>query len=128
MLRGVRSSRRSLLWALLALSASGCLAPTLPLPPPAPPDVEQVGQGQYRMTGAIPKSGFALVMNERTRVVAGQETDAYYDFVMGAEPGDPMQFWYVSGLTSSETVGFMIPGTPADAGTGGTGPQDASGN
>lgn len=106
----MRLSRRALVWTLLGAAVSACLSPTLPMPPPSPPDVEPVGQGQYRLRGGLPESGTVLVLNFRTERVDGQlANDAVYDFTVPALPGDHMQLWYVNGNDASEAVGFDIP-------------------
>lgn len=110
---------------MLGLSGVACLSPTLPMPPPSPPDVELVGQGQYRLSGAIPKPGVVLVLNARTRIVTGEKTDVQYSFVANAEPGDRMAIWYTSGLDSSDSTWFTIPGNPGAPPDAGTSP-DAS--
>lgn len=102
------ASRRTVLLALGALAAPACLSPTLPLPPPDRPDVEPIGSGQYRLTGAIPVAGTVLVLNPRTDLVHGQVADLAYDFVIPAEVGDVLYLWYEAGLESSDAARFEI--------------------
>jgi len=130
----MRLSRRAWIGALLGLSVTACISPTLPLPPPSPPDIERVGEGQYRLQGSIPVQGTVLVLNTRTSLVHGQVASVLYDFVVPARPRDTLVLWYVSGAEESDTVEFEIPGgtvsdggvdapesgapaTPSDAGT-----------
>lgn len=120
----MRLSRRALFCALLGLSGVACLSPTLPMPPPSPPDVEMVGQGQYRLSGSIPKSGMVLVLNGRTGIVNGEVAEPAYSFVVSAEPGDRMGIWYVTGQISSDSTWFRIPGTSTTVDAGNT--SDAS--
>lgn len=103
-----RLLRRVLLGAAAGALATACISPTLPLPPPAVPDAENVGQGQYRLTGTIPVPGTVLVMNTRTNLVYGEDTPGQYDFLVGAKPCDDMVVWYQTGTDQSTTVGFFI--------------------
>jgi hypothetical protein len=111
--------------ALLA----GCLSPTLPLPPPSQPEVEQVGQGQYELRGSLPMPGTVYVRNERTFDMFGKHgVEQLYQFIVEAEPGDVMSLWYEASDTSqfygdrSQPITFEIPdavppSTPVDGGT-----------
>lgn len=112
-------TRRLLVCALAGLALSACLSPTLPMPPPAPPDVQRVGQGQYELSGQLYDQGdLVLALNVRTGEVTGQLAKPSYRFVVSAEPGDSMSLWYVDGLRSSEATEFEIPLTTiGDAGT-----------
>ena len=97
--------------ALVSLAMGACLSPTLPLPPPRQPDVERVGQGQYRLSGEVPEAGRAEAMNDCTGLIYGIRTleeDMSYSFVVQAAPGDRMQFWYQSGGKTSDSVFFVI--------------------
>lgn len=78
-----------------------------------------VGQGQYRLSGSTPKSGIVLVLNPRTGLVNGELAEPAYRFVVAAEAGDRMAIWYTSGMDSSDSTWFSIPGTPRvpDSGT-----------
>jgi hypothetical protein len=105
-------SRRFFLAAALcsvALSTAGCLSPTLPLPPPSPPDIEQVGSGQYTLRGTIPEPGFVLTLNHRTNAVTGARVDDIYQLSIQAQPGDSMQLWYETAADISDIVEFEIP-------------------
>ena len=119
-------SRRFVLWAAAGVLASGCLSPTLPLPPPAVPDIKDVGSGQYELSGTLPEPGFVLALNKRTNVVSGQLATEAYVIRIEAQPEDPMQLWYETGTNDvSDIVEFAIPKTrtvaPPDSGTGGAG-------
>lgn len=106
---------------------AGCLSPTLPLPPPSPPEVEQVGPGVYELRGSLPMPGTVYVRNQRTGLIFGDDkVEQLYRFNVAAEPGDLMGLWYEASDTSqfygdrSETIAFEIPDTPTtlpDAGT-----------
>jgi hypothetical protein len=116
----MRLSRRVLLWAVPGLFAAACLSPTLPLPPPAVPEVQQIGQGQYQLTGSLPVPGTVLVLNQRTRIIKGQgDVLDLYQMVVTAAPGDAMVIWYESGNDKSDERPFVIDQSlspPPDAG------------
>jgi hypothetical protein len=122
-----RVSRRLLLLFGAGALVAGCLSPTLPLPPPSPPDVTQVGVGQYEVSGSLPMAGTVLVQNERTNLVYGETVEQLYHFNVAAQPGDEMSLWYEASDVAqfygerSQTITFDIKGssTPAgpDAGT-----------
>ncbi|HVU05362.1 MAG TPA: hypothetical protein VHE30_26625 [Polyangiaceae bacterium] len=123
----MRLFRRAFLWSLTSALAVACLSPTLPLPPPAPPDVEQIGQGEYRLEGAIPFAGTVLVLNQRTSLVYGKVVSDVYRLDVRAEPNDDMVLWYQSGDDVSDVTEFVIPADVAkgDAGAAPTGAPDA---
>src|SRR5262245_5464741 len=95
------ASRRVLLCFGIGALLAGCLSPTLPLPPPSPPDVKQVGQGQYELRGTLPMPGTIYVRNERTLEIRGvQGIETVYQFVVSAEPRDVMGLWYEASSSS----------------------------
>src|SRR5262249_40147004 len=103
---------------------AGCLSPTLPLPPPAKPDIEQVGTGEYRFTGTVPTAGFVYILNKRTEsggLDITTESNKAYDITLSAAPNDPMQIWYQAGDAVSDIQPFEtpegLPPPPPDAGT-----------
>jgi hypothetical protein len=109
----MRLSRRVLLcWGALGMLAAGCLSPTLPLPPPSPPDVAKIGEGQYELRGSIPVRGAVIVVDTRTGVIGGRTDVTVYDFVMSARPDDAMLVWYEAGGDTSEAVPFRIDRDP----------------
>jgi hypothetical protein len=92
-----------------AFLGASCLSPTLPLPPPGEPNVEQVGQNQYRLSGKVPAPGFVAALNLRTQGLDGQETsDGRYSFVVIAEPTDRLRLWYAHDNENSTPVEFVI--------------------
>jgi len=123
-----RQSRRALLaWAVLGALAAGCISPTLPLPPPAAPDVASLGHGQYQLTGAVPERGLVLVQNARTSLIYGQADTTEYSIVVEARPGDELSLWYTVGEKSSDKTVFQIEAGTADAGAGdATEPKNAA--
>lgn len=103
------SSRRLWLAAALAVLASSCLSPTLPLPPPSPPDVEPLGQGHYELSGTIPVGGKVVALNGRTERLYGQLTERDYRFPVEARPGDVFLLWYEADLEVSASIRVKIP-------------------
>lgn len=111
--------RRRVLPTLLVVAA-GCLSPTLPLPPPAEPEIETVGEGLVELSGEVPEPRVPVIaQNVRTEVFAGEMADerGAYRFQIAASPGDPMRLWYTHNLERSEEARFSIPevGLPAPA-------------
>ena len=108
--------RRTLGLLCGAVIAGGCLAPTLPLPPPEKPTVEGPDeQGNIRLSGITPEDGDTVfALNERTNEIAGQRTSprSRYLLIMPAQSGDVMTFWYTVGMAQSPSVRFQI-GTTA---------------
>lgn len=108
---------------MIAASVPGCLAPTLPLPPPDKPDIEgPTPEGDVRLSGFVPAGSIVSVLNGRTSLVAGEATgdDGQYDFWMKAQVGDPMVLWYSRSTERSPSVKFVIPEPPgAGAAAGG---------
>ena len=121
--------RRSFVLLAGGLLAAACLStPTLPLPPPAEPEIEEIGQGQYQLTGRIPAPGYVEALNVNTGDIFGQVTNGRYAFFMLAVPGDQIEMWYTTGAERSESVVFEIPRSiGAAAGDAGPGPDGGAG-
>lgn len=105
--------RRRLLAAVLVSALfSGCLAPTLPLPPPDRPNVEGPdATGSIRMTGTTPEHGAVVyALNDRTDQIVGQRTQGSdtYELTMAAQVGDAITFWYTVGADQSPTIVFKV--------------------
>ncbi|MBW2453157.1 MAG: hypothetical protein JRI68_01530 [Deltaproteobacteria bacterium] len=61
-------------------SGSGCLSPTLPLPPPEPPDAvseSATGEGTWDVRGVCTPGARVLVKNLDNKVIAGRDDDDY---------------------------------------------------
>jgi hypothetical protein len=90
-----------------------CLSPTLPLPPPAAPDVTATNeQGLVLLSGTVDQPGATvLALNERTAHIDGTFADqaGRYSFQTAAEPGDPMKLWWEFGKEVSDSQSFRIP-------------------
>lgn len=103
--------RRRQLIALLALWATACLSPTLPLPPPSRPDVEGPdAEGFVVLSGHVPPYTEAIAYNPRTRDIVGEETLASgaYDLRMEAQVGDEISFRYRDGTQDSPSIVIVV--------------------
>jgi hypothetical protein len=104
-----RLSRRTLLaWAGIGVFVPSCLNPTLPLPPPEAPDARDIGNGQYRLRGALPVIGTVIIQNTRTEVLSGKGPLKFYDLVVGAEKGDTLILWYETDGDLSAAIAFQV--------------------
>jgi hypothetical protein len=105
-------SRRWWLGALCAI-AVGCLSPTLPLPPPAQPDVAGPNeQGLVTLSGTVEQpEATVLALNRSTAHIDGTlaDTQGRYSFQMAAQPGDPVELWWEFGNEVSDSRPFRIP-------------------
>jgi len=94
-----------------ALVAAGCLSPTLPLPPPSEPEVTQVSEGVYRLSGSVTPRAEVYAFNVRTSFIDGQATgdSGEYSFEVQAAPGDAIELWYETRSRESQITEFEIP-------------------
>lgn len=107
----VRTSRRMLLAAGLALLVGGCLAPTLPLPPPSKPTVAGPDtDGNVELTGNVQPNAEVYVRNYASTDIYGQITgaDGAYDITLPAQVGDQLELWYEIGKDQSPSIVFQI--------------------
>jgi len=103
-------SRRRWLALGVALVVTGCLSPTLPLPPPSKPVVEGPDQqGMVTLDGYV-DGEVVYAANMRTGEIRGQfvAPDGHYRFAIGAEVGDELELWYQVGTTTSPVILFKI--------------------
>jgi len=118
-----RFGRRATLVAGMSLLLGvSCLSPTLPLPPPNPPEVEGPTEtGRVRLSGRVIAHAIVFARNESSRLVFGEATgaDGEYSFFMDAQVGDIVTLWYQSGTDTSPQHVFQIE-PPTGANTGGT--------
>lgn len=110
-------ARRLFLVSLLVVFG-GCLSPTLPLPPPATPEVETVSQGLVELSGTVPEPHATVIAENRmTGLFAGTTADEVgaYRFRIEAEPGQRLRLYYEAGSLRSEDLLFAVPevGLPA---------------
>lgn len=104
-----RSLRAWLLGAFLSAAASGCLAPTLPLPPPSEPMVSSVSDGVVRFTGVVESESDVFALDRNSNVIAGQYTHTgNYDFTLAAQAQDEISLWYVHGTVESPPIEFVL--------------------
>jgi hypothetical protein len=101
--------RKVLAWAgLSVLGAPACLSPTIPLPPPEVPDTLQVGEGRYKLRGALPFVARVIVRNERTSLIVGLENVLLYELEVLAEATDTMILWYETDVDISSPAIFRL--------------------
>jgi hypothetical protein len=110
----VVESKRRLLVLLAGVSTlvGGCLSPTLPLPPPSPPEVTETDvQGVYRVTGTVPANSHVTTWNLSSDLSFGQQTrgNGAYHFLVTGEQGDPMLIYYVIATDQSDATDFRLP-------------------
>lgn len=106
-----RTTRRMLLVAAVALLVGGCLAPTLPLPPPSQPAVAGPdANGNVELTGSVQPSAEVYVRNYASVRIYGQITgsEGTYDITLPAKVGDQLELWYTSGNDESPSIVFQI--------------------
>lgn len=113
-------SRRSLFLATLVVSVgtllSGCLAPTLPLPPPSRPHVTAPDDsGMITISGRVNGGARALVQNQRTSDIVGKRTDdsGRYEVRMEAEAGDQLIVWQSLDTYESDITEVVVPDVDA---------------
>jgi len=91
----------------------GCLSPTLPLPPPGPPDevTATETEGVYLVKGTVTPDSRAMIMNTATDRFWGQQTrsDGRYEIFVEGSPGDTMLVFYVLGAEESGSADFRLP-------------------
>jgi hypothetical protein len=112
----------------MALLSTGCLSPTLPLPPPSRPEVSAPdAEGNIRISGVVQSRATVFALNQRTDQVVGEITgaDGVYDLSMQAEVGDLISVWQSIDTKESGTVEVIVPEvTPMN----GTPPPPMGGN
>jgi len=133
MVMPMRQKSRRVFLGLLSFAAwTGCLSPTLPLPPPEQPEVTgpDPATGEVRLRGSVPKKAQVFALNLRTKDIRGEivGTDGRYDFFLPAQVGDEVSMFYRKGTDESQSLLFMIRDPNAQAPVGGAGGADDSGN
>lgn len=109
----------------------GCLAPTLPMPPPSRPLVSAPNaDGLIKITGVVNAHARAFVQNDRTSEIVGQRTGASgrYQVEMEAEVGDTLLIWQTLDTIESQVREVVVPdsdqldlNTPVPGGAGAAG-------
>jgi hypothetical protein len=93
----------------VALLFTGCLSPTLPLPPPSDPNVLSVSEGVVRLQGTVQPESEVFALNRNTNEISGQHTDSgQYDFTIRAQEHDALSLWYVNGTDESPPNDFIV--------------------
>jgi len=103
---------RRLLLAVAGLCLASCLSPTLPLPPPAKPDVSGPDESGYvRLQGVAAPLSEVIAWHRNSDLIAGQVTGdtAFYDFEIKAEENDVIELWYIKGSEESSSVKIVVP-------------------
>jgi hypothetical protein len=103
---------------LALLGVIACQTPTLPLPPPVAPEVDRVGDNQYRLRsvhGAEPNA-IIVIYNRNPAYNLADRAEAVevdgegsWEQVVGATPGDFFDLWQESGSNRSPPTTFQIP-------------------
>ena len=107
--------------ALLAAAAQGCLAPTLPIPPPSDPNVMAVGDGTVRVSGgkgSASPDAIVIVINETLHdvcpsgcrateadIAAG---DGSWGVVLVGKVGDSLSIVQITHEGASSTLDVMV--------------------
>ncbi len=90
-----------------------------------------LGQKQLQLVGRLPSDrGLVFALNLATDEVGGQQfRNGRYSFVVPAQPGDPIELWYVVGRDQSELHRFLAPQYPpvSDGDSGDSGDSGGSG-
>jgi hypothetical protein len=122
---------RVLVITLLVSGFSGCLSPTLPMPPPSRPLVTAPDEaGMIKISGVVNSHARAFVQNDRTNEIAGERTGASgrYEVEMAAEVGDRLLIWQTVNTEESQIREVIVPATdPLDLGTPAPGAAGAEG-
>jgi len=109
------SRRGALNWLFGAVVSGllvGCLAPTLPLPPPSRPEVTTPNAaGMIHIRGTVRPKAEVFAKNRRTLKIVGEETDesGKYDLTMQAEVDDQLIVWYTDHGDESDLTEITVP-------------------
>src|SRR5688572_23634174 len=122
--------RRVFLGLLTGAAATGCLSPTLPLPPPEQPEVTgpDPATGEVRLRGSVPSRSSIFAINLRSKDIRGEVVggDGRYDFFLPAQIGDEVSMFYRQGTDESQSLLFMIRDPNPPSPFGGAGGADDS--
>lgn len=102
--------------ALVAISAAGCAAPTLPLPPPValstPPDAD----GIVTVDGDALEGAFVSCLNEDTErgvIVRADATTGAFVLRLEASPGDLLTVFQAIDTDRGPAIHLVVP-APSD--------------
>ena len=103
--------RRSLSLALAALlalplCAGGCASPTLPLPPPEPPETKGFSDGVITLQGSALPSAlvYALNQNQEQGVIVKATDAGVYTVSLKADSGNTIAIWQEQGSERSPSI------------------------
>jgi hypothetical protein len=118
------SSRRRWLIGAMAAALSGCLSPTMPMPPPSRPEIDGPdAQGVVVLSGRVPLGSMVTADNETTGYRFGKKSSSItgdYRFAIFASVGDSISLFYTYGGEDSSAYKFAVPDyTSRPAATGG---------
>jgi hypothetical protein len=124
----VCAQRRGWLQVLFLLVAAfvvtGCLSPTLPLPPPSQPEITAPdSDGMVHIRGTVPPRSEVYAKNQHSLEIVGKETDdtGKYDLVMQAEINDRIIVWYSNVDVDRDFAEVLVPASDPVSGLGGAG-------
>jgi hypothetical protein len=112
--RGLQVALTTVILALLAIFAPGCLSPTLPLPPPVEPDSihpSQTAPGYWTISGECDPGALITVFNEKTgkgAVVEDRERTGRYSVLLQADLCDLAWVKQEAGEETSARTTFVI--------------------
>jgi hypothetical protein len=93
-------------------SSGGCLAPTLPIPPPSVgsltgPDAS----GFVTVSGEANPDAFVFLLNEETSsgVIGHAMPSGHYDLRVMASSGDSLTLWQMVGSETGQLVTRVVP-------------------
>ena len=104
--------------AALALAAFGCNSPTLPLPPPAAPDVSAVSPGKVHLSSVrgVEPNAIIVTYNRNPNVALGDrvygaqaDENGTWEQTITASPGDVVDLTQEFGSTRSPPTSIQIP-------------------
>lgn len=108
-------------WMGVALALAGCLAPTIPLPPPEAPEAwlgSREGTVRLESDGGALPDAIVIVFNNNPAIpsndrVAGAQADktGSWSVEIRANPGDLLQISQDVDNTRSDTLNFVVPQT-----------------
>jgi hypothetical protein len=110
----VRPARVRIFAAALALALAGCLSPTLPLPPPEPPDMitpDATGSGEWTISGPCLAGALVTVFNENSgvgAVVEDRDRDGRYEVRLEATACDLAWVEQVIGEDETARTTFVV--------------------
>ena len=93
------------------LFATGCLSPTLPLPPPQADVTAPNAQGLVFVTGRSLEDVYVACLNEDLEkgVITRSDNDGFYSLEIEGRVGDQLTLWQIRGAEHSELTYVKVP-------------------